>query len=90
VHWDGSAWHGVTIPADTALDAVASSGPGRMWYSGQAGVLGSCDGTTCTGRALNGDFAHRAFVGEDLKGIAVVGDDVFIVGTRGTILHRHP
>jgi hypothetical protein len=32
----------------------------------------------------------KEFVGAELTGLAVIGGDVFLVGTRGVILHRHP
>ena len=89
-HWDGAAWTLVGTSAGADLNAVASSGPGRMWYVGNAGVLGTCTDKTCAGYALNGAPGQRAFVTDALTAVATAGDDVYAVGRRGVILHRRP
>jgi hypothetical protein len=88
--WDGSAWSGITVPADGGLNAVASSGPGSVWYVGQAGELGRCTMSSCEGRSLNGSLARRVFLDDSLNGVATSGDHVYVVGRRGVILRRSP
>ena len=89
-HWDGSQWGGLSVPSDAALNGVASAGPGSMWYVGVSGVLGTCTSTGCKGLTVNGDPTRRVFMDDDLTAVAVSGQDVFVVGDRGTILHRRP
>lgn len=89
-HWDGVAWTLVGTSAGADLNAVASSGVSSMWYVGGSGVLGSCTGSTCSGYALNGPAGKRAFVTESLSAVTSSGDDVYVVGRRGVILHRRP
>jgi hypothetical protein len=88
--WDGTMWTGVTVPADAGLNAVASGGPGSVWYVGVSGVLGRCTGTTCEGRASNAPVARRVFLDDTLNAVATSGDHVYAAGRRGVILHRSP
>ena len=94
-HWNGTAWQALTSPVRPGLNAVTSGGPNQIWFAGGDGALGSCEGTTCAGRGTVGGtaadkLARGTFVAEQLTGLAAVGQDVFVVGTRGVILHRHP
>jgi hypothetical protein len=79
----------VATSAGADLAAVASSGDSAMWYVGRAGVLGSCTPQSCSGYDLNGVTGKRAFVADDLSGVASTEGDVYAVGRRGVILHRH-
>ncbi len=88
-HWDGAAWTTVATSAGADLAAVASSGANAMWYVGGSGVLGSCTLQACSGYDLNGTPEQRAFLSEDLTGVATAEGEVYAVGRRGVILRRH-
>jgi hypothetical protein len=94
-HWNGTAWQALTSPVRPGLNAVVSRGINQIWFAGGSGAIGSCDGAICSGRGQVGGtaadkLARGEFVDEDLTGLAAIDQDVFVVGTRGVILHRHP
>lgn len=80
LHFDGTDWRQVKTPTREGLIAVKAASPDNAWAVGMGGTALHFDGT-----AWN---AIPTGVKSTLRAVAVRGDEVWVGGDDGVILHR--